>query len=511
MKLKTNIYPLKDRWSYLWLLLGGLLTLFSNGRLAIPLAIWLGNIFIIRFMRTQKAWRGFILVSLTMFVTVSLAAYGWMFWVPLGQYLMMMAVNALTICILPFVIDRWLTQRVRGFSSTLIFPLAATALEFLSISGNPMGTVGASPYTQYGNLALVQIISLTGMWGLNFLMCWLASIVNWAWENRFEWKKIGRGVAVYSGIMLLVVVYGSARLAFAPSASETVRMHGITMVDMREEIPNLLDARRQDWQAFRQMSAGFQERYLEATIEQAEAGAEVVHWPELALWVPEEDEAGLLQRSREIAQQYDLYLVLPYGVIYPDDRKTKNKLVMLDSGGQIVLEHKKYGGAMIEGNEPGDGILHSVETPFGKVTAVICADTNFPAAIRQVGHLDADILFSPSLEVSALDPYHAHMAAFRAIENGVTVVRQADNGLSVVIDPYGRIIASVDHFQSGERLLVAQVPAKAGVFTLYPIIGDLFAWLTVAALAAIMVVALFQGLREKRSLAAAQKQVPAVS
>jgi apolipoprotein N-acyltransferase len=184
---------------------------------------------------------------------------------------------------------------------------------------------------------------------------------------------------------------------------------------------------------------------------------------------------------------------------------------MLDPDGEIVLEHLKYGGAMIEGNEPGDGILHTVETPFGKVTAVICADTQFPGPVSQAGRMGADILFSPTLEVAALDPYIAHIAAFRAIENGVTVVRQADNGLSVVIDPYGRILDSVDHFQSGERLLVTQVPANAGVFTLYPIIGDLFAWLTVAILVVLMIWALVLGLREKRVVLAGQRQAGTVT
>jgi apolipoprotein N-acyltransferase len=511
MKSKRVTYPLKDRWSYLWLLIGALLTLVSNGRWMIPIAFWLSSIFLIRFMRTQKAWSGFLMISLVMFVTISLAAYGWMFWVPLGQYLMMMAVNALTICVLPFVIDRWLTQKFSGFATTLIYPMAATAFEFLSIMGNPMGTVGASPYTQYSNLALVQIVSLTGMWGLSFLIAWLASIVNWAWERKFEWSQIRRGVAIYTGIMLAVVAYGSARLAFAPAPSDTVRMHGITMVDMREEIPDLVDAKQKDWQTFRQMSAGFQGLYLDATIEQAEAGAKVIHWPELALWVPEEDEPGLLQRSQVIAQEFDVYLVLPYGVYYQDGRKPKNKLVMVDTEGEIVLEHLKFGGAMIEGNEPGDGILHAVETQFGKVTAVICADTQFPTQLRQVGRMDADIIFSPTLEVAALDPYIAHIAAFRAIENGVTLVRQADNGLSVVIDPYGRILASVDHFQAGERLLVAQVPVKAGVFTLYPIIGDAFAWLTVLGLVVLVIVGLVQGIRGKRILAAAKGQTQPVS
>jgi len=37
------------------------------------------------------------------------------------------------------------------------------------------------------------------------------------------------------------------------------------------------------------------------------------------------------------------------------------------------------------------------------------------------------------------------MAPFRAIENGLTLVRQSDNGFSLVSDPYGRIVAREDH------------------------------------------------------------------
>jgi apolipoprotein N-acyltransferase len=85
------------------------------------------------------------------------------------------------------------------------------------------------------------------------------------------------------------------------------------------------------------------------------------------------------------------------------------------------------------------------------------------------------------------------MAIYRTIENGVAVVRQSDNGLSVVADPYGRVLAAVDHFTASERVTVAQVPAKAGVFTIYSVIGDLFGWLTVAGFVVAAVWALTRG------------------
>src|SRR5450756_3089984 len=58
-----------------------------------------------------------------------------------------------------------------------------------------------------------------------------------------------------------------------------------------------------------------------------------------------------------------------------------------------------------------------------------------------------------SAGLDAIDPVHAYMALFRAVENGVSVVRHADNGLSVVTDPYGPVLAQMDHFNSGERVM----------------------------------------------------------
>jgi apolipoprotein N-acyltransferase len=153
---------------------------------------------------------------------------------------------------------------------------------------------------------------------------------------------------------------------------------------------------------------------------------------------------------------------------------------------------------MIEGFEPGDGVLRTVETPYGTLSGLICWDTDFPATVRQAGRNGTDILLSPSLEFRAADPMHAQMATFRAVENGVSVVREADNGLSVATDPYGRTLAAVDHFTASERVMVAQVPTR-GVFTIYSMIGDLFGWLAVVGFVAIVAWGVIRSLTLRRA------------
>jgi apolipoprotein N-acyltransferase len=476
-----------DRWSYLWLAIGTLLGFLWR----VPLVWWLTPIFLLRFTRTQKVWRGFLLIWLSTFVTASVSMYEMMNALmpsPLPVFLVTMAVTALLMGGLPYVADRLLAPRLKGFAATLVFPLAMTAVDYVSARANPIGSVGAAAYFQYGNLALMQLLSITGMWGITFLVNWLGPVVNWAWERNFDWPQIRRGAALYAGVLLAVILYGGARLAYAPAATDTVRVHGFTAVDMRQEmLPKLHEAQRQDWQTYRQLSVEIQDLYLAGTIREARAGAQLVHWPEMAVMLAKEDEAAFIARGQQIARDEGIYLAMGLGTQYQDGSPLEIKLVVVDPNGETVLEHLKYGGTQLDGAAAGDGILRTAQTPFGTLSGIICNDTNHEEVVAQAGRNGTDILLSPSLEVREVDPIHAHMGIYRAVENGVTVVRQADNGLSFVVDPYGRTLAAMDHWTATERVMVAQVPTSSSVFTLYPYIGDLFAWLAIAGFVAMTV------------------------
>jgi apolipoprotein N-acyltransferase len=120
-----------------------------------------------------------------------------------------------------------------------------------------------------------------------------------------------------------------------------------------------------------------------------------------------------------------------------------------------------------------------VATPDGRIAAAICFDADFPEFIRQAGTVTADFLIVPANEWKAIKVVHAQMAAFRAIENGVSLIRPAASGLATAVDPWGRRLGVADYFAPGDRTMVAQVP-RGGIRTIYARIGDLFAWLCVA-------------------------------
>jgi apolipoprotein N-acyltransferase len=143
-------------------------------------------------------------------------------------------------------------------------------------------------------------------------------------------------------------------------------------------------------------------------------------------------------------------------------------------------------------------VLRTVETPHGTLSGVVCADTNFPVPMSQSGRNGTDILFSPTLEWRGIHPLSECTAVFRSIENGVNLFRAADNGFSIAVDPYGRVLGRTDHFQADERVLIAQLPTH-GVFTLYSVIGDAVAWASAAGVVALVVWGVLRSRRAVRS------------
>jgi apolipoprotein N-acyltransferase len=469
------------------LLVGSLLVGFSMGRWLAPLAAWIGPALIMRYARDQKVWRGYALVLAASILATCIGFIGiWLGGLP-QPMVPFLAVGIGFLWSLPYLADRLMSPRLPGFSSTFVYPLAATTLEFLFIHTNPLGTWGATGFTQYGILPIMQLASVTGMIGITFLMGWFASVVNWAWEHRGRGREILGGLAAFGTVVAVVFIFGFLRLNLAPTGDTdgTVRAAGITPAS-GYDYPSNSD--------FLLLMQSFRDAYFDTTAREARAGAKVIVWPELSGYGPAADEAPFIARAQEVARQNEIYLTLPLGTYYPPEtgRPLENKLLLIDPTGAIVMEHLKYGGNLIEGSPRGDGKLQTVATPFGVLSGVICWDMDFPTVIQQSGRNGTGLMLAPSSDWLAIDPVHSHMAVFRAIENGMSVVRQTNGGLSIAVDPYGRVLAQTDFFGATDRTMVAQVPVKH-VPTLYTAFGRWFEWLCVAGFLLVIAWALIAG------------------
>jgi len=499
MKTQENTYPQSDRWSWLWLALGAVLLTLSTGQFRVALAAWIAPAFLIRFFRSQRAGKGYWIILLFMYIAYAIAWQAVLAFIGGLPVFLIFNIFIAIMNSLPLLADRLLAPRVKGFAATLIYPLAVTAIYFLYNHPSPIGSFGTPGYEQYNNLALIQLVSITGLWGLTFLVSWCGPVINWAWERSFTWVEIRRGLLVFAAIVGSVLLFGGLRLAFAQHQPGTVRIHSFSPQSITfEEEPD----RATDIEGFRRWSQEMNDALIAGTIREAQRGAQIVLWSEGASGGVEEDTNALIARAREVAQKESIYIALGLWIYFPgQERPWENKLVIIDPSGEIVIDHDKFGATILYGMmgageaKQGAYTLKTAETPYGTVSGVVCWDADFPVTMRQAGKYKTDIMFVANGDPTEgpVTDLHAQQHIFRAIENGFSLVRHdAQNGLSVATDPYGRILAMVDLSSASEWVMDAQVPIQ-GVFTLYSIIGDLFGWLTVAGFVVMLGWVIFRG------------------
>lgn len=212
------------------------------------------------------------------------------------------------------------------------------------------------------------------------------------------------------------------------------------------------------------------------TKQEADAGARIVFWSELNGAVLKQDEPALLEKASTIAKEEGIYLIVSLLVKTPYESLKENKTVAFNPQGELISEYFKHGRSIGELCQKGDGVLKSFDTEYGRIAPFICSDMAFVSKIRQAGRDHVDILIVPASDWKEMTLLAAKTAIVRGVENGCNIIRHTNNGMSIVSDFRGSVLAQTDYFQSDTKTLSAQVITK-GRFTLYSYIGNLFVYL----------------------------------
>jgi apolipoprotein N-acyltransferase len=480
------------------LLLYAVLSLFSIGKYAFPLAAWAAPIFALHVTRRRKPLRGALLIALASYLPALLSFRGATIAGsihPAADYVFFLVTALLGS--LPYLLDRILlgwTADKNGhvpFWATLIFPLAATALDYLATGNSAIGTFGASGYSQFGLTPIMQLAAITGIWGLTFVTSWFASAVAWAWSQDFKGPVVRRSAVALALVLAGIAGYGGLRLARNQTPARTVVVGGYAG---EAEIGPLMETLQASETDFDEAVTAYHEDYLAQTRQLAAQGAQIVLWSEGAGLGLEPQVRALVAEGAALADELDIYLAMSTFTLYPNEaRKPKNALVIADPSGALVLEHVKYGGSEFEGSQPGPQEIQTVETPYGTLSGVICWDADFPKVVAQAGQQGVDLLLIPSHDWFELRDIHAEMAVFRAVENATAVFRQTAHGVSLTSDALGRVVNRQDTFE-GRHAQLVEVPLHR-TQSLYPRLGD---WSGTASPLGLIIVGLASYVQKRR-------------
>ncbi|MGC1297334.1 MAG: nitrilase-related carbon-nitrogen hydrolase, partial [Alloacidobacterium sp.] len=454
--------------SWLCLLFAAVLLLFADGRNTIPLAAWLAPALMLRFVRTQPAWRGVPVAYLVMIVFRAVAMRG-MIPIPGVFYYIFLVISGVS-ALLPYLADRLVAPRLKGMFNTLVFPCTLVAAQFIYSHG-PVGSWGSIPYTQSGNLPLLQILSVTGLWGITFLIGWFAAVVNRTFELEVGDRRARLPLLLFSWVYVAVILLGGARLVLSAPSGPTVRIASLSPAKDGAKISDELlqavvhEKASQDQVAnLRSATNAGANELLARSEREAIAGAKIIFWSETAAYILKEDEAGLFGRGGALAAKHHVYLGMTLGTWTPGATfPLENKLVLIEPTGAIAWQYLKArptpGPEAAMSAKP-DGLLRHVDTPFGRLAAAICYDMDFPKLMAQAGEQRAELVLSPAGDWQAIDPRHTEIASFRAIEQGFNLVRQSNGGLSAAYDFQGRRLAAMDQYQAADLTMIAEVPTR---------------------------------------------------
>jgi apolipoprotein N-acyltransferase len=373
--------------------------------------------------------------------------------------------------------------------------LARTRMPDIAFPWNLLG------YTASGSLALVQLTSVTGIYGLSLLVASYNAVLVWLMRSRGNgaWR---RPAGILSGFTAIVVAAIWIGPRFVPAAEASRVAHLV-----QTNLPQALDYPA-NWDEIHASDMAELERI---TIAAGQKEPGLVVWPEVPapFSLRQTKFANLAQEMARESKSYFLLGVVDWRPAPGGNLNAYNSAAMLDPASRLVFQYDKIhlvpfseyvpwrdffwfakdltglAGEFHSGTEYSVGGL-----PGGRFSVLICYEAVFPNEVRRFVRGGANLLVNISNDGwfgrSAARAQHLAMARVRAVEYRRWLLRDTNNGFTASVDPYGRIVARLAPDIRGE--LDAPYAFRTGE-TLYARRGDWLAWLCVVISVVVVVLA----------------------
>jgi predicted amidohydrolase len=180
--------------------------------------------------------------------------------------------------------------------------------------------------------------------------------------------------------------------------------------------------------------------------------------------------------AARLAQELSIHLHVGSTAIALPGGKVANRAFLFGPGGGLIATYDKihmFDVDLDNGESWRESATYAPGTdavvadlPFARLGFAVCYDLRFPQLFRSEAVAGAEVLSVPAAFTRQTGEAHWHvLLRARAIENGAFVVAAAQGGLhedgretfghSLIIDPWGAILAEADHDRPG--VIVAEI------------------------------------------------------
>jgi deaminated glutathione amidase len=186
------------------------------------------------------------------------------------------------------------------------------------------------------------------------------------------------------------------------------------------------------------------------------------------------------QAAKRLAAELGIHIHVGSNAIALPDGKLANRALLYDPNGELVTNYDKVhmfdvdldnGESWRESSayEPGTETVVA-DLPDARIGLAVCYDLRFPQLFRAQAMAGAEVLTVPAAFTRQTGEAHWHvLLRARAIENGAWVVAAAQGGLhedgretyghSLIVDPWGRVVADAGNAEPG--IVYAEIDTAA--------------------------------------------------
>jgi apolipoprotein N-acyltransferase len=368
-------------------------------------------------------------------------------------------------------------------------------------------------YPASANLALLQVTTLGGIYALSFLVAAFNALI--AWFDAAAQPAISRRLAVLvaATVILIAVLLFAPRLVSPSHANHTARAVQLNFPEVQSYPANWFPLHVNDLDEIEQLSTQSQGHPVDLLV-----------WPEAPAPFSMED-LQFARRASAVAIRIGHPFITgtiewrPQTVAALDGAQHRvlvpyNSAVMLDKHGQTTFTYDKIHLVPFGEYEPFPlihRVVANVSSEVGgfnkgsnyaigklpgdyKYGTFICYEAIYAGEIRRFAANGAQLFINISNDGwfgrSAAAEQHLRMARVRAVENRRWMLRVTNSGITVSVDPYGRIYSPVPV----DIRAAADLPYDFRTDeTIYTRFGDWFAWLCVLVSAILLAATFWKG------------------
>jgi apolipoprotein N-acyltransferase len=359
------------------------------------------------------------------------------------------------------------------WSALLALPAGWVTLEYVRSVTTPHGSAGSLAYSQLQFLPFLQLASITGPWGMTFVLLLFSTSITLGLHLRTSAPRLAlRVVGAAVGVVAAVLVFGAIRLAIPQT-----QLVKVGLIASDEKANALVTDPGQDTERL------FGDYAREAE-KLAAQGAQVIVMPE-KLGVTLEGKAAATDALLQAVATRTKTTVIA-GVVHVNLPAKYNEARIYVPGLAVQRYDKEHMLPPFESNlTPGTSLV-TLLRPQEKWGVAICKDMDFASPARRYGEAAVGLLLVPAWDFVVDAAWHGHIALMRGVEDGFSIARAAKGGFLTVSDNRGRILGEVSSGSAPFATLLVDVPTQHSS-TVYQYLGDWFAWVAMGMLVLMLV------------------------